>query len=86
MGKGTPPAFPVGNSPVPSQKSPEPLHTCVLVCVGGLTFGLGLAVAEGAVLAAFGLAFALFTAPFPPRRRETAQPVGRTFPVAVQPG
>ncbi len=37
---------------------------CVLVCVGGLTFGLGLAVAEGAVLAAFGLAFALFTAPF----------------------
>lgn len=36
---------------------------CVLVYAGGLTFGLGLTAGEGAVLAAFGLAFALFAAP-----------------------
>ncbi len=36
---------------------------CVAVCATGLAFGLGLTAAEGFVLAAFGTAFALFTAP-----------------------
>lgn len=36
---------------------------CILVCAAGWTFGLGLTAAEGVVLTAYGLAFALFTAP-----------------------
>lgn len=36
---------------------------CVLVCAAGIAFGLHLTAAEGVVLTAFGLAFALFTAP-----------------------
>lgn len=37
---------------------------CVVICAAGLAFGLKMTPAQGAVLAAFGLAFAAFTAPF----------------------
>lgn len=36
---------------------------CTLVFAGGMAFGLGLTAAEGVILAGFGLAFSLFTAP-----------------------